>query len=129
MPPCSLSTNAPDAGGQGPVRQIQKNDAGISGYERSEAIRGLEGGQGVVAPHDSASGAPIFTSGEASGTVYVVAAGVGAPLYPVETSCPTSREGLSIRNYVVVEITGDAFEMTVRNALTDDVIDTLTYTR
>lgn len=98
-------------------------------YERSEAIFGLEGGQGVVAPHDSATGAPLFDTGVASGTVYVVAAGVGAPLYPVETSCPTSREGLSVRNYVVVEIAGDAFEMTVRNALTDDVIDTLTYTR
>src|SRR5262245_1609879 len=41
MPPCSLRTNALDGGREGQVRQIQKNDAGIRRYERSEAIATL----------------------------------------------------------------------------------------
>lgn len=98
-------------------------------YERTNPIRGLEAGAPVIAPHVSATGAPEFAGGLPSGTVYIVAAGVGAPLYEVETSCAFSREGLAVRNYVVVEIDGDSFEMTVRNALTDDVIDELAYTR
>jgi acid phosphatase type 7 len=96
-------------------------------YERSAPIYGLEGGQGMVASEDPATGGPRITDGVASGTVYMVAAGVGAPLYPVETSCPTSREGTSTRNYVTFEISGRSIHMTAYDALTNDIIDELEY--
>lgn len=96
-------------------------------YERSAPIYGLEGGQGMVASEDPSTGGPRITDGVPSGTVYMVAAGVGAPLYPVETSCPTSREGTSTRNYVVFEIEGRSLHMTAYDALTDDVLDELEY--
>jgi hypothetical protein len=98
-------------------------------YERSAPIYGLEGGQGMVASEDPTTGGPRIVDGTPSGTVYMVAAGVGAPLYPVETSCPTSREGTSTRNYVVFEIAGRSLRMTARDALTDAVIDELEYVK
>lgn len=98
-------------------------------YERSAPIFGLEGGQGMVASEDPTTGGPRITDGTPSGTVYLVAAGVGAPLYPVETSCPTSREGTSTRNYVTFEIAGRSVHMTARDALTDAIIDELEYVK
>lgn len=96
-------------------------------YERSAPIYGLEGGQGMVASEDPVTGGPRITDGVPSGTVYLVAAGVGAPLYPVETSCPTSREGTSTRNYVTFEVSGRSIHMTAYDALTNDIIDELEY--
>jgi hypothetical protein len=91
-------------------------------YERTRPIRGLSGGQGVVAP-EGVNGAPQVAAGSASGTVYLVAAGVGAPLYEVSTACPTTYAARAERNYVTVQITGGRIEVTVRNAMTDAVID------
>lgn len=92
-------------------------------YERSRPIRGLMGGQGVVAAQGS-NGVPQIEGGNASGTVYIVAAGVGAPLYNVETSCPTSYSGRRERTYVTVTVTGTRIELVVRNALTDAMVET-----
>jgi len=98
-------------------------------YERSAPIRELSGGDGRVAPQ-TASGAPIIDSaGVPSGTIYMVAAGVGAPLYPVNTTCPTSRTGQSVRNYVVFEVEGASIRFTAYNALDNTVIDELAYTK
>lgn len=98
-------------------------------YERSAPINGFEGGDGRVASQDPGTGAPVISDGVPSGTIYMVAAGVGAPLYPVNTTCPTSREGESVRNFVVFEVQGRSLHFTAYDALTGAVIDELEYTK
>ncbi|UJR82439.1 purple acid phosphatase family protein [Sandaracinus amylolyticus] len=91
-------------------------------YERSRPIRGLTGGQGVVAA-EGTNGAPQVNAGVASGTVYLVAAGVGAPLYEVSTACASTYSARAERTYVTVRVAGSAIEVTVRNVMTDSIVD------
>lgn len=102
-------------------------------YERSRPMRGLEGGVGTVAA-SGAGGVPVIEtpgsgSGRPSGTIYLVAAGVGAPLYSVSTACPFTFTARAESNYGVVEIEGRTLTWTVRNVLTDAEIDSFTYTK
>ncbi|MBI4954444.1 MAG: metallophosphoesterase family protein [Myxococcales bacterium] len=68
-------------------------------YERSVPIRGMQGTEGQIA----ASGPNAVPVSE-SGTLYVVAAGAGAPLYGVDTSCYFVHTGESERNFVIVTV-------------------------
>ena len=70
-------------------------------YERSKPIRGLDGKEGKLAAAGP-NGAPI---GE-SGTIYVVTAGAGAPLYPVHDNCAHTERIESVHHYVLVEVDG-----------------------
>ncbi|MEZ4250874.1 MAG: fibronectin type III domain-containing protein [Polyangiales bacterium] len=102
-------------------------------YERSRPIRGLEGGVGTIAASGT-GGVPIIDgpgvgSGRPSGTIYLVAAGVGAPLYSVSTACPFTFDARAEPNYGVVEIEDRTLTWTARNVLTDAVVDTFTYTK
>ncbi len=97
-------------------------------YERSRPIRGLSGGQGVIAA-EGLNGAPVITGGTASGTVYLVAAGVGAPLYEVSTSCATTYSARAERTYVTVRVNGRELQVTVRNAMTDSMVDQFGWTK
>lgn len=92
-------------------------------YQRSYPINGI----GTVAAHDT-SGAPTITGGDPSGTIYMVAGGAGAPFYTVDT-CPEIQIGMAIRNYATFEIADHTITMTARDALTDAVVDTITYTK
>lgn len=135
-----LSTHRPDTGlrqAWQPIFDEFEVDVVFTGhnhvYERTLPIRGLEGGQGTIAA-SGPSGVPTIAragsgSGRPSGTVYVVAAGVGAPLYGVSDSCPETTVADSVQNYVVVEIEDRNFIYTAYNALTDTVIDTFTYSK
>ena len=69
-------------------------------YERSKPIRGFQPGSddGALA-EAGANDIPV----NESGTVYIVAAGVGAPLYGVDT-CYHTHVIESVRNYALVEI-------------------------
>jgi len=124
-----MSTHAPDTSLRSSWQEIfdrHSVDMVFTGhnhvYERTRPIRGLSGGQGVVAP-EGTNGAPQVTAGAASGTVYLVAAGVGAPLYEVSTACPTTYAARAERTYVTVQIAGGRVDVTVRNAMTDSVVD------
>lgn len=98
-------------------------------YERSRPIRGLEGGEGVVA-QTTPDGRPVYDgAGRPSGTVYVVAAGVGAELYDVSTDCPTTLTALRQRPYVVVEIDHRTLRYTAYDAMDGSVIDSFTVTK
>jgi hypothetical protein len=68
-------------------------------YERSKPIRGLMGSDGIVAEAGT-NGAPV----KESGTVFVVAAGAGAPLYTAKSSCAHTQITESVRNFVIVDI-------------------------
>ena len=46
-----------------------------------------------------------------SGTVYIVAAGAGAPLYGVDTSCEHTHVIESTRNYVIVDVEGRSLKV------------------
>ncbi len=94
-------------------------------YERSKPIRGFQAGgqQGQVASGSGANGAP---AGE-NGTVYVVAAGAGAPLYSVNGDYFTQTSE-STRNYVVVDISGRTLKYTAKR-LDDSVLDSFNYTK
>jgi hypothetical protein len=92
-------------------------------YERSQPIRGLEGGEGVVASTGT-NGVPTYDpAGLPSGTVYVVAAGVGAELYEVSTDCTTAYAGQAVRPYVIVEIEDRTLRYTAYDAMNGQVID------
>ncbi|MBX7196962.1 MAG: metallophosphoesterase family protein [Sandaracinaceae bacterium] len=96
-------------------------------YERSRPIHGADG---TVAAVGGSNYEPQITDGTPSGTVYVVAAGVGAPLYAVQSTCPFSAPvGQAVRNYVRVQITGTTLEATVYDALAGTVIDSFTWTK
>jgi hypothetical protein len=70
-------------------------------YERSLPVRGFQEGtsNGVVAA-TGPNGIPV----DESGTVYVVAAGAGAPLYGVDDSCNHTHITESVVNFLVIEI-------------------------
>ncbi len=98
-------------------------------YDRSTPINMFDAGGGHVAPQ-GANGVPVITAGVPSGTIYLVAAGAGAPLYDVDPGAfATTYTGLSLRNYVTFEIDDRTLHMTAYNALTDAVIDEFTYTK
>jgi hypothetical protein len=98
-------------------------------YERTLPILGSTTATGDVQAHGS-MGEPTITGGVPSGTVYVVAGGAGAPLYPISTSaCPATHTGVSERNYTTFSITGTSLHMTTRDTLTDAIIDEMTYTK
>jgi hypothetical protein len=98
-------------------------------YERSTPVFQFDAGGGHVAPQ-GANGAPVIdTNHLPSGTIYLVAAGAGAPLYPVDTTCPTTHTGMSVRNFVTFQITGNTLHMTAYDALTNTMIDELQYTK
>jgi hypothetical protein len=100
-------------------------------YERSRPIYQFMGGTGSVAPQGP-NGAPQISGGVPSGTVYLVSAGVGAPLYNVMTdpsTCPLGYVGMMVRPYVTFEIQDRAIHMRAFDAMTDAMIDELTYTK
>ena len=98
-------------------------------YERTLPIRGVTGSTANLTAH-GAMGEPTIVAGVPSGTVYAVAGGAGAPLYPIDTTmCPATRVGVSQRNYVTFQITNRAIHMTTRDTLTDAIIDEMTYTK
>jgi acid phosphatase type 7 len=131
-----LSTHSPDTGLRAawqPIFDDFEVDIVFTGhnhvYERSLPIRGLEGGQGVVAPA-GANGVPVISSeGRPSGTLYVVSAGVGAPLYPVSDECPFTHTADSTRNFVHLEIDDRTINYTTYEALSGNVIDQISYTK
>jgi acid phosphatase type 7 len=130
-----LSTHSPDTSLRAawqPIFDEFEVDIVFNGhnhvYERSVPIRGLEGGQGVLAPA-GANGVPVITDGRPSGTLYVVSAGVGAPMYPVSSECAFTQHAVSERNYTRVELDDRTITVTVRNVLTNAVIDEFSYTK
>jgi len=95
-------------------------------YERSLPIRGFASGttEGQVQPA-AANGIPQA----ANGTVYVVAAGAGAPLYGVDgASTGYTVLAESTRNYVIVEIEGKAMRYKAFR-LDGTELDVFEYTR
>lgn len=97
-------------------------------YERSAPIFGFDSGGGHVAS-EGASGVPVISAGVPSGTIYMVAAGAGAPLYSVNTDCPETREAQSVRVYLTVSIDDRTLHLTAYDSLTDSMIDEITYTK
>jgi len=95
-------------------------------YERTVPIRNLEGGDGVVAPQGPNAVPTYDPAGLPSGTLYVVAAGVGAELYEVSTECGTSFVGEASRPYILIEIEDRTLTYTAYNAMTGTVIETFT---
>lgn len=99
-------------------------------YERSRPIFGLTGVEGNVAATEGSNYEPRIMGGVPSGTVYVVAAGVGAPLYRVGNDCPTATPvGQSVRNYMVIDIEGRTLRGRVFRALDDTQIDEFGWTK
>jgi len=99
-------------------------------YERSRPIYGLTGVEGNVAATEGSNYEPRIMGGIPSGTVYVVAAGVGAPLYRVGTDCPTTTPaGQPVRNYMQIEITDRTLHARVFRALDDMMIDEFGWTK
>jgi hypothetical protein len=96
-------------------------------YERSVPIRGLQDGQGVTASAARNAVPVIDADGRPSGTVYVIAAAAGAPLYDVSDQCEFSHVAHSIQNYVVVEIENRELRYTAYNAMTDTELDSFSY--
>ncbi len=97
-------------------------------YERSAPIFGFDSGGGHVAP-EGGGGVPVISAGVPSGTIYMVAAGAGAPLYSVNTDCPETRRAQSVRAYLTLEIDGRSLRMTAYDALTDAMLDQIAYTK
>lgn len=98
-------------------------------YERSQPIRGLSSGEGVVAAQGP-GGVPTYDAdGTPSGTVYVVAAGVGADLYDVSTDCPTSLVGMAAHPYAIIEIEDRTLTFTAYDAMSGAMLDTFTLTK
>jgi len=87
-------------------------------YERSKPIRGFQAGSNdgeLVAPGED-------------GTVYVVAAGAGAPLYGVDPSCYHTETTESVRNYVIVDVEGNTLDFTAYR-IDGTVLDEFTLTK
>lgn len=102
-------------------------------YERSRPIRGLDDGEGILAEM-TPEGVPTFAnpgvgSGSPSGTVYLLSGAVGAPLYEVSDTCPTSLVASSVSNYVVVDISDRTITMTAYETQSGAELDRLTYTK
>lgn len=95
-------------------------------YERSKPIRGFASGstEGEIQA-TGANGIPVNNSG----TVYVVAAGAGAPLYGVDPSASAfTQVAESVRNYLVVQIEGKTLHYTAYR-LDGTVLDQFDYTK
>jgi hypothetical protein len=94
-------------------------------YERSLPIRGIREGtsDGVIA-ESGTQGQPV----DGSGTVYVVAAGAGAPLYGVSDTCYHTHFTESTRNYLILEVEGTTLRYTAYR-LDGTVLDEFTYTK
>jgi len=92
-------------------------------YERSKPIRGFEEGEGIVAA-SGPRGVPI----DGSGTIYVVTAGSGAPLYGSDTSCYHTLVAESVNNYVIVDIEDRTLHLTAYR-LDGTVIDEFEYSK
>lgn len=94
-------------------------------YERSKPIRGFQTGSvdGNLA-ETAGNGVPV----KGSGTIYVVAAGAGAPLYGVDPSCFHTLKTESTRNYVIVEIEDTTMRYTAYR-LDGSVLDEFSYTK
>ena len=130
------STHSPDTTARDawqPIFDAHNVDIALEGhnhvYERTLPILGTTGTMANVAPH-GAMGEPTVSGGIPSGTVYVVAGGAGAPLYPIDTTaCPATHTGVSERNYMTVEIAGTSIHVTTRDTLTDAIIDEMTWTK
>ena len=129
------STHSPDTGLRAawqPVFDEFAVDMVLTGhnhvYERSEPIRGLSGTDGVVAA-SGADGEPTYAAGVASGTVYVVAGGVGAELYGVANDCPTQHVGQVVRPFAVIEIEGRTLTYTAYDATSGIAIDSFSLTK
>lgn len=102
-------------------------------YERSRPIRGLDDGEAVLADA-TAEGLPTFAaagagSGEPSGTLYVLSGAVGAPLYEVSDTCPTSFLAAATSNYVVVDIADRTLTVTAYETQSGAELDRFTYTK
>lgn len=102
-------------------------------YERSRPIRGLADGEGVLAPM-TAEGLPTFDapgsgSGSPSGTVYVLSGAVGAPLYDVADTCPTSYVAAATSNYVVVDVVDRTITVVAYETQSGAELDRFTYTK
>ncbi|MBX3250955.1 MAG: fibronectin type III domain-containing protein [Myxococcales bacterium] len=102
-------------------------------YERSRPIRGVDGGEPRLAA-EGPDAVPVMTragegSGGPSGTLYVVAAAVGAPLYDASAACEFTHVATSETNYGVVEIEDRTLTITIRNVMTDALIDTFSYSK
>lgn len=94
-------------------------------YERSKPIRGFqEGSENGAIAESGPNGVPVA----GSGTVYVVAAGAGAPLYGVDDTCDHQQESLSARNFVIITIEGTSMQYRAYG-LTENVIDSFDYTK
>ena len=98
-------------------------------YERSHPIFGYSAGGDMLAG-SVAGGAPTFgADGNPSGSIYIVAAGAGAPLYPCDMHCPETAFAQSVRAYVTFQISNRTLTMNAYDSLTDTMIDTLSYTK
>jgi hypothetical protein len=76
-------------------------------YERTLPIRGFASGTNEGVSFNTMNGIPLDSAGRVVGTVYVTAAGAGAPLYGVDPSSTSyTYIAESVRNYVIVEIEG-----------------------
>lgn len=95
-------------------------------YERSRPIRGFStGGTEGQVQATGANGIPVNNSG----TVYVVAAGAGAPLYGVDPSTTSyTHIAESVRNYVIVTIENRTMHYTAYR-LDGTVLDQFDYTK
>jgi len=92
-------------------------------YERSKPIRGLQGVEGQLA-EAGVNGTPV----DQSGTLYVVAAGAGAPLYGADDQCFHTEVAESTRNYVIVDIQDRTLEYTAYR-LNGTVLDSFSYSK
>jgi hypothetical protein len=94
-------------------------------YERSKPIRNFQtGSQDGALAQAGAGDIPVAESG----TVYIVAAGAGAPLYGVDSSCYHTHFTESVANYVIVDVSGRTLTLTAYR-LDGSVLDTFTYTK
>jgi acid phosphatase type 7 len=92
-------------------------------YERTKPMRGLNGSEGKVAAM-AADGAAI----NASGTMFVVSGGAGAPLYGADGRCDHTFITESVRNYVIVEIQGRDLTLTAYRD-NGSILDELVYSK
>ena len=102
-------------------------------YERTRPIRGLDAGEAILAPA-TGDGLPTFAepgtgSGAPSGTVYVLSGAVGAPLYDVSDTCPTSLVAAATSNYVVVDVADRTITVTAYETQSGAELDRFTYTK
>jgi hypothetical protein len=67
--------------------------------------------------------------GRPSGTLYVVSAGVGAPLYGVSDECDFTHTAQSVRSYVIVQVEGRKITYASYDVMTESLLDAFSYTK